>query len=209
MSRVPQQQDRTFVYIKNNEKWQPKFYIGDQVMASVSGKLVSIDTEKRKITPTKWTNAGTEVTIRNLLVWLEDDEGLMEVQISLYSGLARTVLNTLAWPEPLGEIHLSVYKNNKGYKNISIKKSTKDQDWYKALYDWETEMGMIETKVEKGEEVKDYDKLTDKYIAELIPIINDKIENSIVDAPQEEEEEDVMFDTPPETNTAKSKKKIE
>ncbi len=58
---------------------------------------------------------------------------------------------------------------------MSVKKSKGKEDWYKPYYSFEEELEMVGTKKVKWEVKKDYDPLTDKYVAELIPIIERKI----------------------------------
>ncbi len=80
---------------------------------------------------------------------------------------------------------------------MSVKKSEGKEDWYTPFYDRETEAGMLETKTEKGEEKKDYDKLTDKYVKELIPIIIEKIEKRDATKPSSEVADDLSNDDLP------------
>ena len=93
----------SYVSIRNisEENPKPRFYIEDKEFTSLSGELVSIATESKKITPSKGKNIGKEITIHNLLLGMVDDEGEMQVQISLYSSLARNALNALAGGDDL------------------------------------------------------------------------------------------------------------
>lgn len=159
----------------------------------ISWYLRDIKTEEKQITPTKWANKWKEITIFNLILEMVDDEWSMEVQIPLYSTLSRNIMNSLAWPDALEEIYLSVYNNKQGFRSISIKKedSREQTAFYVPYYTREQELWMIEMKKEKGQEKKDYDKLTDKYIEELLPIIQKKIENQIIWIGNEEKQEEI------------------
>lgn len=177
---------KTFVNIKSDASGYPKFMIGEQSYGIIGGILRDVAVETKTITPKTGTNAGKEITINNLLLDIVDEEWEMEVQIPLYSSLARTVLNWLAGKDPIDEVYLSVYNNKKWFRSISIKKiySKEITDSYTPLYNWEEEIAIMNKKPlikVKWEEKKDYDWLSDDYVKEMLPIIKEKIKWKIIE----------------------------
>jgi hypothetical protein len=171
---------KQYVQIKNDEKGYPKFFIEGKPFKQLDWELKYIKTEKKEITPKIGKNAGKEITIKNLILWLEDDDWLMEISIDLYSSPARNVINSLAWPDELWKVYLSVYNNKWWYRTISVKKNNlAEWWWYTPYYSYEKEKELIEVRKIQWEEKKDYDWLTDRYIEELLPLIASKIENYV------------------------------
>lgn len=188
-----EQEKRVYVTVKNDESWRPKFYVNWKGYWLVSWLLKNIETEKKQITPNAWPNKWKEITVQNLVLDMVSQEWDFILQIPLYSGIARSILNSLSWSDSLDEIYLSIYNNKAGFRNISIRKSENKEDYYTPTYNWEQELGMIETKLEKWEEKKDYDKLTDKYITELLPKIKEKLWSKLEQNWVEEKYEDLPF----------------
>lgn len=187
----------TYVNIRDNEETgKTKFFIDGAEFSGIDGEIVGIQTQKKDIVPKKGENAGKTITVKNLLVDIVDHDGSMQLQVSLYSSLARNIINSLAGPDPLERVYFSVYKNAKGFRCISIRKSEKKDDYYTPYYNWEQELAMVETKIVQGDEKKDYDKITDKYVAELIPIIEQKIANNGQQAESNEDHDDDNDDLP-------------
>lgn len=177
MARKEWWEKKNYVFIKNDDKWFPKFVHWDKSYFMISWMLRWISTESKKITPSSWKNAWKEITVNNLILELVDDIWWMDLVIDLYSSPARTIINALAWKDSLDVIYFYVYNNKYWYRTMSVKKAeSKEQDaYYTPYYTWDEEMSMLETRFERWQERKDYDKLTDKYINELIPIIEQKI----------------------------------
>jgi len=188
-----EQEKKLYVTVKNDESWRPKFYVNGKGYGLVSGFIRWIDTEKKQITPTKWPNLGKEITVQNLILDMISQEWDFILQIPLYTGIARSIMNSLSWPDTLDEVYLSIYNNKAGFRNISIRKSENKDDYYTPTYNWEQELWMIETKVEKWEKKKDYDKLTDKYITELLPKIKEKLAKQIDKPVSKVKDDDLPF----------------
>ena len=168
---------KTYVSIKNNAKDKPQFFIDWKEYWSIWGIITSIGTEKKQITPKSWENAWKKITVYNLLLDIVDEDGVMTLQIPLYSSYARHIMNTLAWDEKLAKVYFSVYLN-KGYRSISIKASDdREADWIKWLYTRDEMKEHVWEKVEKWETKPDYDVAVEKYVEELLPIIEKKIDD--------------------------------
>jgi hypothetical protein len=84
-------------------------------------------------------------------------------------------MNFLAGPDELNEVFFSVYYNKNGFKSISIKNADKKDAFITPKYQRQEELALLEDKFDKGETNKDYDKLSLKYVDELIPVILKKI----------------------------------
>lgn len=166
---------KLFVIVKNDEKWRPKFYANGKGYSLVSGIVKGVKTEVKDIVPTKGDNVGKTITIHNLIIDMVSTDGEYELQLPLYSGLARTALNALAWWYAGDEIFFSVYNNKKGFRAMSVRNSEEREDYVAPFYSWEQELGMVEEKKVKGVIKKDYDALSDKYIEELLPKIYEKL----------------------------------
>lgn len=177
---------KTFVNIKNVNDY-PKFVIGENQFWTIWGIVKWVSTEKKQITPKTWPNAWKEITVKNLIVEIVDEQGEMELQIPLYSAIARNVINCLAWPDELDEVYFSVYLNKAGFRSIAIKKKdSKDiADFYKPFYTREQERDMVEMRIEQWEEKKDYDKLTSFYVEKLLPKIQEKIDGRVEEKKEE------------------------
>lgn len=179
---------KTYVIIKNDENWRPKFYVWAKGYGTVIGLLQNIEVDKKKITSTQWPNAWKEITIHNLNMEMVSTDWQFQVQLPLYSSIARSVLNALAGKDELDNIHLNIYNNKHGFRAISVRKSDGKDDYYSPKYTREEELSMIEMKIDKGEEKKDYDKLSDRYVKELLPIIKDKISKQYKEVKEEQKE---------------------
>ena len=101
---------------------------------------------------------------------------------------------------------MSVYNNKKGFGCISIKKNNRAEDGrYTPFYTFEEEMDMVTTKVIQGETKKDYDAITDRYIHELLPIIEKKIAEYVPLDLDTDEDELFNPDTTPIVDGIKAK----
>ena len=177
---------------KNQENWRPRFFLNNQNYGRISWLIKSIATEEKDIVPTKWDHTGQTITIQNLLVALVDQEWEVELQVPLYSWIARSIMNALAGPEDLNEVFFSVYNNKNWYRAISLKHSTAKEDFIVPHYSWDQQEAMIETTKVKGKVVKDYDKLTEDRVKELIPIIKKKINQ--VDEPKKDADDGIEIE---------------
>lgn len=170
----------SFAVIKNNAKWYPIFSLDGKEYSELSWILTKIKIENKTIVPKEWTNAWIEIDVQNLLLSFDDEEGWFILSVPLYSDIWRTVLNSLAWSDPLWMIYLSVYLNKNQRKKISIKKyksedKTDTNQWYAQLYTYEDRRGMLTKTKVKGKDKDDYDKLTDTFVEVMIPIIEKKL----------------------------------
>jgi len=172
---------------KPNATPKPMFYIGDKKFNMISWNIMDISIEHKEITPSSGKNAGKKIKVHNLIIDMLDDEWEISLQMDLYSQIARNIINVLAgWYSFDKEIFFSVYLNKAGYRTISIKDGwTTDSNYIDGKYSFEEINNMVEMKIDKWEEVKDYDWLMDKLVKELMPIIEKKI-NDIV--PEEKTE---------------------
>jgi hypothetical protein len=170
---------KLFVIVKNDEKWRPKFYANGKWYSLVSGIVKWVSTEVKDIVSTKGDNVGKTITIYNLIIDMVSTDGEYELQLPLYSGLARTAMNALAWWYNGDEAFFSVYNNKKGFRGMSIRNSQDKEDYITPFYTWEEELGMVETKKVKWELKKDYDALSDRYVEELLPKIIEKLGTGI------------------------------
>lgn len=181
---------KTYVIVKNffkneaDEKekvnGRPKFFVGNQSYGMISGIVSGVSIEIKDIVPTKGDNAGKEITIHNLIVDMVSTDGEFELQLPLYSVLARAVMNMLAGGYKVGdEIFFSVYNNKKGFRTISIRNSEEKEDYVTPFYNREQELAMVEERKIKWVMKKDYDALSDKYVEELLPLIQKKFDEEI------------------------------
>lgn len=195
---VPQ----TFVNIRDyidpakpNAPWKPYFFIGSEKFSTIGWLIKDVTIETKKITPATGKNAGKEITLHNLIVHMIDLEWEMSLQLDLYSQLARSVLNALAWPKSFEEDRFfSVYKNKMDYRTIAIKDGdTKESAFIQGKYTFQELLDMVEMKIDKWEEKKNYDWLMDKLITELMPIVKDKIQSVLPKGNVDENDESVPF----------------
>lgn len=171
---------KTFVNIKDNDKGYPQFVIQWVNYSWLDWILTYIKTEKKEIVPTTGPNAGKTVTLKNLVIGIEEEEGNLELAFPLYWPLARTILNSLAWSDELWKVYLSVYKNKSWFRCISVKKNNQAENArYTPFYTYDEEQAMVWTKSVQWEDKKDYDVITDRYLKELLPIIEDKIKKQV------------------------------
>ena len=170
---------KPFVIVKNDENWRPKFYYNGKGYSLVSGIIRSVRTEEKTIVPTKGDNIGKEITINNLIIDMVSTDGEFDLQLPLYSGLARTALNAIAWGYNGEEAFFSVYNNKKWFRAMSIRHSQEREDYIAPFYSREEELGMVEERKIKWVMKKDYDALSDKYIEELMPKIHEKLGTGI------------------------------
>jgi len=72
-------------------------------------------------------------------VEMVDDDGIMTMQMDLYSQIARSVLNALAGKYGFDkEWFFSVYLNKAGYRTIAIKdRDGTDSNFIDGKYSWE------------------------------------------------------------------------
>lgn len=189
-------ENKVYVNVRKDENWFSKFMISGEAYKWINWLPRYIHTEKKEITPKTWKNVGKQITLKNLVLWIEEEDGTMlELQLDLYWQLSRGILNSLWWDDELWEVFLSVYNNKKWYACMSIRKNNSAEEWlYTPKYTFDEEMAMVGTKIVQWEEKKDYDVVTDKYIAELLPIIQEKIE--VLKGKWEDSEDSTEWDLP-------------
>lgn len=176
--------NKVYASIKNNKDWRPEWHVNWKTYKRISGLVKAIKIEKKTIVPKDGTNAGKEIPIKNLVLEMTTWELEFDVQVNLYSQQSRSIINALAGRDPIDMVYLSVYNNKNGFRTLTVKKEKTDEprEWfYTPFYNYEEEIGLVETKIVQWEEKKDYDWLTDKYIKELIPIIEEKLKNQFIE----------------------------
>ena len=123
---------------------------------------------------------------------LQDDEGSYILQ-SAFTNIGRTILNSLAGAEQLGDIKLSLYINKKGFKSVWVENNGERTEW---KYPIDEQMDMVEEVKNKAGEVlqKDYSALEQFYIDTVIPKIANKLDIvQQVEQVEEREDEDIPF----------------
>lgn len=187
---------KLFVIVKNDEKGRPKFYANGKGYGMVSGIVTWVKTEVKDIVPTKGDNVGKTITVHNLLVNMVSIDWEFELQLPLYSGLARAAMNALAGGYAGEEVFFSVYNNKKGFRAMSVRNSEEKEDYVTPYYNREQELGMVEEKKVKWVLKKDYDALSDTYVKELLPIIMKKLgtgEKTTEEQPATEDDDTIPF----------------
>jgi hypothetical protein len=184
---------KLFVIVKNDDKWRPKFYVNNQAYGLVSWIIRDVSKETKDIIPTKWDNVGKTITIHNLIISMVSTDGEYDLQLPLYSWLARTAMNAIAGWYNGEEVFFSVYNNKNGFRSMSVRHSQEREDYITPFYSWEQEIWKLkETKI-KGEIKKDYDTLSDEYVIELLPIIKEKLSAMVSDTIPQSEDNDIPF----------------
>lgn len=122
---------------------------------TVSGEFVKV--EEGKYTTSEWEE-------RELIkIVLRDDQVGKIIISTAWTGVARNIINSLAWDEKLGKIEMWLYKkawkDGKYYPNIRLKNNWERMKW---KYSIEEQQAMVKEVEFKGKSMRDFTDFEDK-----------------------------------------------